>query len=207
MICRQTTKDYNRLTLELATRLRESGLQKADAIVASFLKGQEASSREWPSDIAVTNHLENSPLYRLLTRGRLRLVLEGVESQLRSTKSEQTDVPTNLTIEHLMPVSWKGHWPNPIGTDAQIAEYERNQLVHTIGNLTLLNSKLNSSVSNNPWPEKKAEFLKYAVLNLNGELMNIERWDDEVIRERSKKLAGLVTKCWPGPDAAEWRLE
>ena len=207
MICRQTTKDYNRLTLELATRLRESGLQKADAIVASFLKGQEASSREWPSDIAVTNHLENSPLYRLLTRGRLRLVLEGIESQLRSTKSEQTDVPTNLTIEHLMPVSWKGHWPNPISTDAQIAEYERNQLVHTIGNLTLLNSKLNSSVSNNPWPEKRAEFLKYAVLNLNGELMNAERWDDEVIRERSKKLAGLVTKCWPGPDAAEWRLE
>ena len=207
MICRQTTKDYNRLTLELATRLRESGLQKADAIVASFLKGQEASSREWPSDTAITSHLANSPLYRLLTRGRLRLVLEGIESQLRSTKSEQTAVPTNLTIEHLMPVSWKGHWPNPVGPDAQIAEYERNQLVHTIGNLTLLNSKLNSSVSNNPWPEKKAEFLKYAVLNLNGELMNAERWDDEVIRERSKTLAGLVTKCWPGPDAAEWRLE
>ncbi len=205
MICRQTTKDYNRLTLELATRLRESGLEKPDAIVTGFLKDQKAYSREWPSDTAITDHLANSPLYRLLTRGRLRLVLEGIENQLRSTKSEQTDVPRGLTIEHLMPVSWKGHWPNPGGSDEQTAEYERNQLLHTIGNLTLLNRKLNSSVSNNPWPDKKAEFLKYAVLNLNGELMDVEHWDDDSIRKRSSRLARLVVRCWPGPDANDWR--
>lgn len=207
MICRQTTKDYNRLTLDLATRLRESGLEKADAIVTGLLKEQTAYSREWPSDTAIANHLANSPLYRLLTRGRLRLVLEGIERQLRSTKSEQTDVPRNLTIEHLMPVSWKGHWPNPVGSDQQTSEYERNQLVHTIGNLTLLNRKLNSSVSNNPWADKKAEFLKYAVLNLNGELMGVEHWDDDTIRERSNRLARLVAQCWPGPDAEEWKLD
>ena len=207
MICRQTTKDYNRLILEMATRLRESGLEKADEIVASFLKGQTAPSREWPSDAAIADHLSKSPLYRLLTRGRLRLVLEGIERQLRSTKSEQNDVPRNLTIEHLMPVSWKGNWPIPIGDDEQVAEYERNQLVHTIGNLTLLNAKLNGSVSNKPWPDKKAEFLKYAVLNLNGEMMDVEHWDDDAIRERSKRLARLVATCWPGPEDAEWRLQ
>ena len=62
---------------------------------------------------------------------------------------------------------------------------------------TLLNAKLNSSVSNNPWPDKKAEFLKYAVLNLNGELMDVGHWDDDSIRERSGKLARLVAQCWP----------
>ena len=207
MICRQTTKDYNRLILDLATRLRESGPEKADEIVSDFLKGQTAPSREWPSDAAIADHLSKSPLYRLLTRGRLRLVLEGIESQLRSTKSEETNFPTNLTIEHLMPVSWKGNWPYPVGDDQQVAEYERNQLVHTIGNLTLLNGKLNSSVSNKPWLDKKAEFLKYAVLNLNGELMDVTYWDDEAIQNRSKTLAGLVAKCWPGPNDAEWRLK
>ena len=200
MICRQTTKDYNRLILDLAIRLRESGLEKADEIVSDFLEGQKAPSREWPSDAAIADHLSKSPLYRLLTRGRLRLVLEGIESQLRSTKSEETSFPRNLTIEHLMPVSWKGNWPDPVGDDQQVAEYERNQLVHTIGNLTLLNGKLNGSVSNKPWPDKKAEFLKYAVLNLNGQLMNEKHWDDESIQERSKRLAGLVAECWPMPD-------
>ena len=134
MICRQTTKDYNRLILDLAIRLRESGLEKADEIVSDFLEGQTAPSREWPSDAVIADHLSKSPLYRLLTRGRLRLVLEGIESQLRSTKSEETSFPRNLTIEHLMPVSWKGNWPDPVGDDQQVAEYERNQLVHTIGN-------------------------------------------------------------------------
>ena len=50
MICRQTTKDYNRLVLELASRLRESGLEKADTLTAEYLKEQTAYAREWPTE-------------------------------------------------------------------------------------------------------------------------------------------------------------
>ena len=57
MICRQTTKDYNRLVLELASRLRDSGLDKADAVTAGFLREQTAYAREWPSDEAVADAL------------------------------------------------------------------------------------------------------------------------------------------------------
>ena len=159
MICRQTTKDYNRLVLELASRLRESGLDNADTVTASFLKEQKAYAREWPSDQAVADALGSSPLYRLLTRGRLRLVLEGAERQLRSSgMSEQPAVPTNLTIEHLMPVGWsRGEWPLADGVDADAATYQRNTLIHSIGNLTLVTQKLNSSMSNGPWGSKREE--------------------------------------------------
>ena len=93
MICRQTTKDYNRLILELTSRIQESGLDKADEVTSGFLREQTAYSREWPSDESVARALESSPLYRLLTRGRLRLVLEGIEARLRASgKSEQPDV-------------------------------------------------------------------------------------------------------------------
>ena len=44
MICRQTTKDYNRLVLELASRLRECGLDEADTVTAEFLREQTAES-------------------------------------------------------------------------------------------------------------------------------------------------------------------
>ena len=147
MICRQTTKDYNRLILELTSRIQESGLDKADEVTSGFLREQTAYSREWPSDESVARALESSPLYRLLTRGRLRLVLEGIEARLRSSgKSEQTVVPENLTIEHLMPVGWKKEeWPLPDGVDEDAAVYQRNTLIHTIGNLTLVTQKLNSS--------------------------------------------------------------
>ena len=206
MICRQTTKDYNRLVLELATRLRGCELYKADTVTAGFLREQTADAREWPSDEAVAHALESSPLYRLLTRGRLRLVLEGVERRLRSSgKSEQPAVPKNLTIEHLMPVGWdRRDWPLPEGVDSDAAAYQRNIRIHSIGNLTLATQKLNSSMSNDPWNNKRDELQEHSVLLLNNELLTQATWDEETIRSRSLRMAELVSKRWPGPASEEW---
>ena len=206
MICRRTTKDYNRLVLELANRLRESGLDRADAVTAGFLREQMADARVWPSDQDVAHAMDTSPLYRLLTRGRLRLVLEGAERQLRSSgKSEQTDVPRNLTIEHLMPTGWrKEEWPLPEGVDADAATYERNTLIHSIGNLTIATQKLNSSMSNAPWNSKRDELQEHSVLLLNNELLTRPTWDEETIRSRSRRVAELVSARWPGPTSEEW---
>ena len=206
MICRQTTKDYNRLALELAVRLRESGLDEADTVTTGFLREQTAYAREWPGDEAVAAALGSSPLYRLLTRGRLRLVLEGVERRLRSTgKTEQPAVPTNLTIEHLMPVGWKkDDWPLPADVDEDAATYERNALIHSVGNLTLATQKLNSSMSNDPWECKRDELQEHSVLLLNNELLSLPSWSEETIRSRSRRMADLVSERWPGPDSVEW---
>ena len=207
MICRQTTKDYNRLVLELASRLTEGGLDKADIVTAGFLKEQTAYAREWPRDEAVADALGSSPLYRLLTRGRLRLVLEGVERRLRSSgKSEQPAVPTNLTIEHLMPVGWgKEDWALPDGVDTDAAAYQRNTLIHSIGNLTLVTQKLNSSMSNAPWEHKRNGLQEHSVLLLNNELMSWSFWNEETIRSRSRRMAELVSESWPGPDSEAWK--
>ena len=206
MICRRTTKDYNRLVLELTNRLRENGLDRADAITAEFLREQMADARVWPSDQDVAHAMDTSPLYRLLTRGRLRLVLEGVERQLRSSgKAEQPTVPTNLTIEHLMPVGWcKEKWPLPEGVDTDAATYERNTLIHSIGNLTLATQKLNSSMSNAPWKIKRDELQEHSVLLLNNELLTRPTWDEEPILSRSRRVAELVSARWPGPTSEEW---
>ena len=206
MICRQTTKDYNRLVLELANRLQESGLDRADAVTAGFLREQMADSRVWPSDQDVAHAMDTSPLYRLLTRGRLRLVLEGAERRLRSSgKSEQTDVPGNLTIEHLMPTGWsQDKWPLPKNVDTVAATYQRNTLIHSIGNLTLATQKLNSSMSNDPWESKRDELQEHSVLLLNNELLTRLTWDEETIRSRSRRVAELVSARWPGPTSEEW---
>ena len=207
MVCRQTSKDYNRLILDLSVRLKEAGTTNADKIVAGFLADQTAYSREWPTDEAVAASLEWSPIYRLLTRGRLRFVLEGIEEKLRTAKSEPTGVPKNLTIEHLMPVSWNAtDWPLPVGVNDGERKETRNRLIHTIGNLTLVNQKLNSAMSNAPWDSKRGELLKHAVLKLNAEMMSQARWDESLILDRSKRMAGLLTECWPGPNSAEWNF-
>ena len=204
MVCRQTTKDYNRLALDLAIRLEYSGLDEAGKTVTDFLRDQTAYSREWPTDATVASSLESSPLYRLLTRGRLRLVLEGIESRLRSPKAEQLEVPKNLTIEHLMPLSWEANWALADGVDEEPAREYRNRIVHTIGNLTLVNQKLNSSLSNAPWENKREALLKYSVMTLNSELRNECIWNEETIQIRSRRMAALIADCWPGPSSSEW---
>ena len=204
MICRRTTKDYNRLTLDLAARLLENGLEEADRVVSNFLKEQKADSREWVNDDTLLNFLKSLPLYRLLTRGRLRLVLEGIESQRRSTMSEQLEVPKNLTIEHLMPVSWDEYWSLPDDVDKDEAKQNRNGLIHTIGNLTLVTQKLNSSLSNSPWQKKRDALLKHSVMNMNNELSQVPSWDEASILNRSREMGKLISTYWPGPDSSVW---
>ena len=205
MVCRQTTKDYNRLILELAIQLQKHELKDADRVLARFLREQTAYARKWPSDREVSDSLESSPLYRLVTRGRLRLVLEGFEHRLRcSEKTEQPEVPRNLTIEHLMPQGWRGNWPLSQSEDQTRAEYERDTLIHSIGNLTLANQKLNSSMSNAPWEIKRDELQDHSVLLLNRELTEKPYWNEESIRARSRRMATLLSECWPGPESWKW---
>ncbi len=203
MICRRSTLGINLLMLELAGKLYNTDLGSADTTVSNFLKKQEVYSWEWPRDRELTHSLETLPVYRLLRRGRLRMALEGIEGLLRSSsKSEQPDVPKKLTIEHLMPQGWERKWPLPGDTEESIAN--RNDLIHSIGNLTLTNHKLNSSMSNEYWEKKRNELESHSTLMLNKELINESHWDEESIRARSRRMAELISKCWPGPDSQIW---
>lgn len=202
MVCRYTTKDYNRLILDMASELQNNDLDSADEVVSEFLRRQKAYTRIWPSDQNIIESLESLPLYRLLTRGRLRLVLEGIEYLLRcSTKTEHADVPRNLTIEHLMPQGWKGSWRLPHDDDQEAEESERNKLIHSIGNLTLTTHSLNSSMSNAPWEDKRCELQDHSILLLNRELKDQTRWNEDSIRTRSRRMAKLLSEYWPGPDS------
>ena len=209
MICRQSTMGFNRLVLELVNQLHEGGMENVDRTTAGFLRDQKAPTRIWPTDEDVSHALASSPLYRLLTRGRLRLILEGVEGWLRSSgKSGDTTVPGNLTIEHVMPVGWKPEkWPLPSGADEGEARYRRNGLIHTVGNLTLTTQQLNSSMSNDAWEAKQQDLWAHATLLLNRDIVSKGSWDEESIVDRSRWTANVVSQVWPGPDSPVWQGE
>ena len=205
MVCRSTTKDYNRLALDLVREFNRFGPEDADRVMVRFLSDQTADSRVWPTNNDLEHALCTLPLYRLLTRGRLRLILEGIEEQYRKTSlAEETEVPKKLTIEHVLPQSWESHWPLPIELDKEGARQERNRLLHTIGNLTLVTGRLNSRASNAPWERKRETLEKHSVLFLNHSLLAESKgiaWDEQMILARSKRMAELVCKVWPGPDS------
>lgn len=203
MVCRMTTKDYNKLFLELVGELSVDGPTMAADLVQQFLSNQTAESRVWPTDGQIGEAFVSLPLYQLLTRGRIRMILEGIEDFLRSPKSEEEHVPRKvLTIEHIMPQAWRDHWPLQ-GEYSEEAVGERVRLVQTIGNLTLVNEKLNPALSNAAWPSKRQELAKHSVLHLNKDLLEqaATGWDETSIRQRGSRLATLATKVWPRPAA------
>ncbi len=206
MMRRDTTKDYNRLALDLVRELNKSNPENADKIVAQFLSRQNAESRRWPTDEDLESALCDLPLYRLLTRGRLRLILEGIEGKLReNSHAEEQQVPKNLTIEHILPQSWETHWPLPQNINKQEACENRDRLVHTIGNLTLVTRRLNSAASNARWEHKRKTLEEHSVLLMNHNLLAEHKeveWNEETITARSRQIAVIVANVWPGPTSA-----
>lgn len=128
------------------------------------------------------------------------MILEAIEVRLRTDKSEKIQFGEPLTIEHLLPQAWKAHYELPKASPPSLAEAERNEIIHSFGNLTLLTKSLNPSVSNGPWQKKRTEILKHSALALNRPLADHDTWNEDAIKRRGQRLFGVARKLWPSAD-------
>ncbi len=199
MLCGVSTQGLNRLFVELLVRIDTNKSIGADEVIVDFLRGQTVDNRIWPNDTMLLENLVGVPFRG--TIGRQTMVLEAIESYLRSDKTEALGQET-LTREHIMPESWHRYWPLPVGKDGEEETSVRNQAIKEIGNLTLVSGKLNAFLSNAAWPKKVEALRSHTTLRLNWELLESppEIWNEDRIRERSARLASIVVKIWPYAD-------
>jgi hypothetical protein len=205
MLVRATTKAYNQLFADLIKQVKSNRTSAGD-VIERYLAGQSTASRYWPDDKELEQELNNLLAYRRLGRGRLRMVLEAAEDHLRGWKDgkqalgEERVARGKLAIEHIMPRKWQPNWPLEVGH----SEIDRDRLIHTLGNLTLLTTKLNSKVSNGRWSGsggKRESLQAHDVLLLNREILkgSETQWTDEMIRVRTENLVQLIIQIWPVP--------
>jgi hypothetical protein len=212
MICRLPTKNYNRIVVELLRELDRVGPGTAGSATEAFLATNTANANYWPSDDDMIRALKTAKIYKELTRGRLRILLEALEDDLRGAWSEYEHCPRGkLTIEHIMPQGWREHWSGDI-TDA--GALQRDGLVQSIGNLTLVNGKLNPALSNRPWTDsealarglkghgKRTLLALHSVLKLNAEIVGSHAgaWTEEDIEQRSIEQAARILRIWRRPN-------
>ena len=208
MIRNMTPAGYNQLFLTLLGRLKKSPVEQADVVIVEFLAEEKTWRGLWPDDREMEHVFAESPLYKRLSRWVLNLVLRRIEKQLRGPLTEETQVPSNLTIEHAMPQEWGAHWPLPPEADTpEEAKAERDRLIHTIGNLTLVTRRLNPKMSNAPWHEKRKLLDDHSVLELRKSLTIHDEWNEETIRARGHQLAKVVAEVWPHADVWRERLK
>ena len=203
MLARATTKNYNQVFLSLLKMLSETP-SRSSADVLAFFGGLDGESQYWPSDEDVVSSLRLLPAYTSITRARLRMVLEAIEQDRRTGKTEAIGLPRGLTIEHILPQEWHQNWPLQSEVDEVQAAATRDLLKQTIGNLTLVTDKLNPAMSNAGWEQKREALRKHSLLLLSYEAQEASAWDEAAIQSRTESLARSILHIWPrSPDNAE----
>ena len=202
MICGYTPKAYNRIVLEILRAVRADPGRAHETIV-KYLQSSTAETNVWPTDEEVVVKVRGLPMYGRIPRPRIRMILTAIENEMRSEKSEEVlGDSASLTVEHVLPQAWEMYWPNG---ESELDAQERERLLHSLGNLTLVTKKLNPAMSNGPWDEKRVALNSHSVLLLNRQLVSKETWNHEAIEARTEELAMLLTSIWPGPDA-DWSV-
>ena len=131
-----------------------------------------------------------------------------------------------LDVEHLLPQKWNTYWKLPNGevitNDEQIDKIKnsikfyklisnpntteefiinRELLLHTIGNLTLIHNKVNKEIRNYAFSDKKEKIFENTNLNLNKTLFNLQQWNEDLIKKRSKELFNYACQIWKDPES------
>ncbi len=209
-VCGLTTKNYNRVFLQLTRGLRRDGVIPEN--LGTLLAQQTGESAEWPSDDAFREAWRTRHVYQTLNNPKVVHILKRLNGTYLGTKMESISIEDALTVEHILPQQWSDHWPLQDGTkgmtsyelwDADpadpraVATRKRNAVLQTIGNLTILTQPLNSSTSNNAWMEKKPELLRHSLLPINQQLHDVDAWDEAAIEKRSDELFQRAAKLWP----------
>lgn len=205
-ICNLTNKNYNRFFVNLLRDVKAALRQDRSlhVVVRDELLRPEGPAGRWPDDEEFLQGWLANPVYFKTRSDRSRMLLVAIERHIRTSKSEDVSIPEDLTVEHLLPQSWSPE-VHPFGAgsymrDQETQERARRRMVDTIGNLTLLTSPLNSSVSNGPINEKLQEIGEHSLLRLNRAIrVDGSRWTEDEILDRGRKLFEYARTIWSAP--------
>jgi len=201
---RLTTKGYNKLFIALLQELKSGNRENCGDIAEKFFSTKTAESDFWPGDSEVRESLAGLEIYRKMSRSRLRMILEGVEDFRRGYNTskplhEQRVVRNKCSIEHIMPQDWQKNWNTDL---SEVQIQERESVIQTIGNLTIMTQSLNSKVSNGSWTGKNGKqqaLREHTALRITQEVVDNDQWTEELITIRGEQIIDDILEIWPVP--------
>lgn len=200
-ICGLTSQNYNqffRSILQDLSRKDDSGNDRSitRVDVQRILLSSSVSTNRWPTDEEFKEAWLSRPIYSI-ARKRAEMLLKAIDLQLTTKKQEVLHINGEISIEHVWPQT-----PEP-GTWTPLSA-ENDDIIHTIGNLTLVTNTFNSSLSNRPFAEKRSAIARESALRMNTyfqDFTDSDAWTEERIRERGLKLFETARLVWPRADS------
>jgi hypothetical protein len=209
-LCGMTAKNYNIAFLDIVSYMRANGVSVGSFAAAAALRSNSEAAK-FPTDEEFRDAVINRGQYGRLPPHRLSFVIEELELASRDRFTASEGIRPGLSIEHIMPQQWQDNWRElPSGRSApasgelpmdelmsrEIAE--RNNLIHTLANLSLLTPPANASAGNGAFEAKKPR-LRDALLRMNLDIASQPTWSEHEIKNRAKVLSDLAVKVWPSP--------
>lgn len=194
IITRATNKNYNQL---FSDRLILNRVLSKEELIC-YLSGQEDKTNRMPNDDEVKVAFHESYLTNKNATGILYLI----ESKIRSRSFHSTQLLgiNKYSLEHMMPKKWRNNWT--FFGDSNEAETRDNVLL-TLGNLTIITQSLNSSIRDAEWSVKKSGrdekggLRKYAEgIELLSPFLDLDDWNETAIHNRADCLATKALSTW-----------
>jgi hypothetical protein len=173
--------------------------------IVDYLHALTASLR-WPTDEDIETAFATRSIYGTLAQDRIRLLLGAIDERLQLDRKHGERPIFNydvLQIEHILPQTWRTHWPVSGKDQAAtlLLEKEREQNVDRLGNLTLVTAPLNPVLSNSAWPMKREALREHSKLELNAMVVSLAEWNEAIILDRARSLAKVACRLWPSRGA------
>lgn len=190
-ICTIPTNSLNKTFATFSKSIEKNNY--LESVQAQFLL--LPSYRRFPEDDEFEINMQIRDLYNFRSRSYWLRRMENFHRKEPVSLSE-------YTIEHIMPQNetLSNEWRQDLGE-----EWERvqNELLHTLGNLTL--TGYNSEYSDRPFREKRdmTGGFKESPLRLNEGLGQLQTWNEEAIKIRAGKLAKKASTVWVAPSLSQ----
>jgi uncharacterized protein with ParB-like and HNH nuclease domain len=188
-ICKLTTKNYNNLFLSLLIDFNKNLEFSPESFKNKLLSFTDDTNR-FPDDQELKIAFNSSQLSNKYTRAVLFcFALHYLDNELTDKSSLALN---GLSVEHIMPKKWRNNWVLSPGSSETI----RDSRLLTLGNLTLVKSKLNSSMRDADWSIKKEALRKYSTLRITTDYLDKLEWNELTIEERASTLYLNALEIW-----------
>ena len=129
------------------------------------------------------------------TRNFAKYVLYQVTHELSSSDADVKPL-SNLTLEHILPRNYSKHWTPDEFFKGDTGGEKIIDYVGRLGNLTLLHKKVNPSIRDKVFGDKKHAY-QQSKLSINEQTVCSEtNWTANVIIRREEKFLTLADKIW-----------
>lgn len=189
-ICKLTTKNYNNLFISILSEVKKMKSITAENLLAKLNSYSDVTNK-FPSDAEFKDAFYNRYLINKYSREVLYCI---ALYELNHAYVDNRKLNfSGFSVEHMMPKNWIKNWKTlPEGITKEV----RSGKLLTLGNLTLIQGKLNSALRDSSWSNKRAKLKDYSTLKQTTDYLAIENWQESEIDTRAENLFKIAEQIW-----------